>query len=103
MYMMTAEMETYLVWQWITGGLLAWVLWFIWSIVMVGCAAGWNPEIVNEWANSKDGPDRLQKAPIWLTAARLVIWPWGVIDRGMSIVRECRIIQEKRNNRFQKN
>ena len=99
MYMMTAELETYLVRQWILGGLIAWVVWFVWAVVMIGIATKWNPLTVQKWSEKQDS---VKKAPIWLTAAKLVIWPWGTIDRGLLIVNECRHIVEEESNRYQK-
>ena len=100
MYMMTAEMETYLVRQWLLGGIIAWILWFVWAIVMIGIATKWNPITVQKWSEERDS---LSKAPIWLTAAKLFIWPWGVLDRGWLIVKECRLFAEKEDNRYRKN
>ena len=100
MYMMTAEMETYLVRQWFFGGLIGWVLWFVWAIIMIGIATKWNPLTVQKLA---DKTDSMKNAPIWLTATKLVLWPWGIIDRGMLIVNLCRRIADEENNRYQKN
>lgn len=85
------NLETFLV-QWIKSGLIAWAVWFIVTLVYIVAATKCDLVKINRICENEDEDEtdfrKLQLKYKLAVVLRTIIWPWGLVDRSVAVVRE---------------
>lgn len=84
------NLEVFLV-SWIKSGLIAWAAWFVLSVTYVIVKTGADPVKIGRLSEEASDPEtgfkNLSFAGKACVIARTIIWPWGVTDRAVAMVR----------------
>jgi len=84
------NLEVFLV-SWIKSGLIAWAVWFVLSCVYVIVKTGADPVKIGRFSEEVSNPEtefkNLSFAAKAYVIARIIVWPWGVADRSVGLVR----------------
>lgn len=85
------NLEAFLV-QWIKSGLIAWAVWFVETIVYIAAATKCDLVKINRIREDEDEEEtdfrKLKMKHILAVVLRTIIWPWGLVDRSVAVVRE---------------
>jgi hypothetical protein len=85
------NLEAFLV-QWIKSGLIAWAVWLIVSMVYIAAATKCDLVKINRIREDEDEEEtdfrKLQLMYKLVVVLRTIIWPWGLVDRSVAVVRE---------------